>query len=395
MSSQTPAVADWVNPDVMNADPYPSYDRLRDAGSVCWVPAFNRYLVTSFSGCLFIEQHPEIFTSNVSGSTMTRALGGHPMLRKDDPEHAVERQALNPTLRPKRMEEVWAKVFSRNAERYIEQLLEIGPDDADLNRDFAAPYASKNLIDILGMGDDVAVEDCRRWSLDFIAGVGNVLDDPEIWSRCEASRAEVETLLDERIPFLRRHPDDSLLSLMIEADLAEEIIRSNFKLAISGGMNEPQHAITNTVWALDQHSEVKQRAKSDDRLWAVIFDETMRWQSPIGMFPRETLKPAEIDGRHVPAGASIGVVIAAANRDPNRFAQPERFDPDRKMQSHLAFGSGAHMCAGRWAAKSAIGTVGIPALYRRIPDLRVDKSREVEWFGWVFRGITHLPVTWD
>ncbi|MBX4289020.1 cytochrome P450, partial [Mycobacterium tuberculosis] len=87
---------------------------------------------------------------------------------------------------------------------------------ADLDRDYAAPVAAQNLVDLLGM-KDVAPEDMRRWSHAFIAGTGNLLDDPEIWRRCEAARDEVDTLLDELIPYYRRHPDASITPAMIAA----------------------------------------------------------------------------------------------------------------------------------------------------------------------------------
>ncbi|MDN3518109.1 cytochrome P450 [Aquisalimonas lutea] len=391
--SENAPVADWLDPAVMSSDPYPSYERLRSESPIAWAPAFKRYLVTSYSGCLTVEQHPEVFTSNVSGGTMVRALGGQPMLRKDDPEHAVERQAVNPTLRPKRMKEVWADIFERNAESYLEQLISVGPDEADLDRDFAAPYASKNLIDVLGLGG-VDVGDLRAWSHAFIAGIGNVLDDEEIWRRCDVAQAEVEAVLDERIPYLKRHPDDSMISLMISAGLSEDQIRSNVKLTISGGMNEPQHAITNIVWLLDRHDETKARVLGDGGLWPSVFDEAVRWQSPIGMFPRETVESTEIDGVRLPAGAPVGVVVASANRDEQKFKDPDVFNVAREAVPHLGFGSGAHMCAGRWAAKSAVGDVGVPRLYQRLPGLRVDDRRETGVAGWVFRGITKLPVTW-
>ena len=121
-------VADWVDPSGSISDPYPTY------ASACarrlrW-PGFrrcNKFLVTSYAGCHAVELDQEIFSANVSGATMNRALGAQPMLRKDDPDHAADRAAINPVLRPKNIKEAWAPVFERNARTYLDVLEEKGP----------------------------------------------------------------------------------------------------------------------------------------------------------------------------------------------------------------------------------------------------------------------------
>ncbi|MFD1211923.1 cytochrome P450, partial [Arthrobacter sp. GCM10027362] len=387
-------VAGWLEPADLAADPYPAYARLRAQTPVAWVPALNRYLVTGYAECHAVEQDQELFSANVGGATMSRALGARPMLRKDDPEHAADRAAVNPTLRPKNIKEAWAPVFEHNARTYLEVLAGQGPDAADLNRDYAAPVAAQNLIDLLGL-KDVAVEDMRRWSHAFIAGTGNLLDDPEIWARCDAAREELDALLAGLVPYYRQHPDGSITSALANSGLPDDNVAANVKLTISGGMNEPQHMVTNIVWALDRHPEQRARVLADRTLWPAVFDETVRWLSPIGMYPRETTRPVVLGGVELPAGAPVGVVVGSANRDEAVFANAAAFDIARPKQAHLAFGSGVHLCAGHWAAKTSIGQFAVPLLYDRFPGLRTDERRPEAWDGWVFRGLTSLPVTWD
>ncbi len=388
-------VADWVDPAALISDPYPTYERLRREAPVAWVPALKKFLVTSYAGCHAVELDQEIFSANVSGATMNRALGAQPMLRKDDPDHAADRAAINPVLRPKNIKEAWAPVFERNARMYLDVLEEKGPGQADLNRDYAAPVASQNLIDLLGL-KDVRVEQMRRWSHDFIAGAGNVLDDQAIWDRCEASRAELDAILDELIPFYQQHPNASMTSALANSGLPFDNVAANVKLTISGGMNEPQHMVTNIVWALSRHTEQLDKVLHDDALWPAVFDETVRWLSPIGMYPRETTQETTLGGVRLPAGAGIGVVVASANRDVDHFGPTAgEFDIFRPKTSHLAFGSGVHLCAGHWAAKTSIGQIAVPLAYQRFPGLRTDETRPETWDGWVFRGITSLPVTWN
>ena len=397
-TTSTPAVptADWVDPAALMADPYPTYRRLLAESPVAWVPALGRYLVTSAAACRAVEEDQQTYSASVTGgaATLIRALGATPMLRKDDPEHAAERRAVNPVLRPKTLRTRWEPVFERNARAQLEVLRERGPDEADLDRDYAAPLAAQNLIDLLGLRG-ASPADMQRWSHAFIAGTGNLHDDPEIWRRCDAARDEVDALLGELVPHYRAHPDDTITSALLQGGLPLSAVAANVKLTISGGMNEPQHVVSGTVWALSRHPDQRDRVLADPSLWPAVFEEAVRYLSPIGMYPRETTRPVELAGVPLPAGAPIGVVVAAANRDPAAFERPDEFDVARPRRPHLGFGSGVHLCAGHWAARISIGEIAVPLLYAQLPGLRTDPRREEAWHGWVFRGLTSLPVTWD
>ncbi|MCR3721987.1 MULTISPECIES: cytochrome P450 [Prauserella salsuginis group] len=396
MTTEVPT-ADWIDPVTMNADPYPSYRRLRQESPVAWVPALGQFLATGYRACRAIEDDQRSFSAGCTSGTsakMARALGGQPMVNKDDPDHTHERRVINPGLRPKQLRDRWTPVFEANARTYLETLREHGPDDADLNRDYAAPVAARNLIDLLGFRD-VEVDVMREWSNAFVSGVGNLFDDPETWKRNDRACAEVGAVLDELVPYYRSHPDDSMISALANAELTDEQILANVNLTITGGMNEPQHAVTSTVWALDRHREQRDQTLDDPALWPAVFDETVRWLSPIGMYPRQATEDVVLNGVTVPEGALIGVVVAAANRDNGEFERGEEFDIHRPKRPHLAFGSGVHMCAGHWAARIAIGEIAVPLLYGELPGFRPDTRRDESWFGWFFRGLTELPVTWD
>ena len=305
-----------------------------------------------------------------------------------------ERAPINPGLRAKSVRASWAPRFERNARLQLEVLREHGPERAELNRDYAAPVAARNLVDLLGLRE-ATPEQMERWSHAFIAGVGNLGDDASVWARCDDAQREVDDHLDALLPHLRRHPDASMTSALVNSGLAESAVRANVKLTISGGMNEPQHMVTNVVWALSRHPDQRDRVLADPALWPVVFDEALRWLSPIGMYPRETTRATALDGVELPRGAVLGVVIGAANRDPATFGHAERFDIARPERAHLGFGSGVHLCPGHWAARIAIGEIAVPLLYASLPGLRTDPRRDEAWFGWVFRGLTELPVTWD
>ena len=393
ISSHKVPIVDWIDPVTLARDPYSTYRRLREEAPVAWSPAIRKVLISSYAGCSFAERHPEFFSSDVSGAAMVRALGGRPLIRKDDPEHATERRAMNKALRPKQIMEVWAGKFEANARHYLELMTAEGTAAADLNSDYAAPVAAKNLCDMLGMTDVLPV-DLARWSADFIAGSGNVLDNQDVWDRCDKSRAQCDAALDNLLPRLRRHPDASITSMLLEGGMSEEQVRSNVKLTISGGVNEPQHMITNMVWLLDRNPRQRTEVFESQELWTRCFDEAVRFFSPIGMVTRETVKEIEVEGVIVPARTQVGMILASANRDDTQFPKPDVFDIHRSSGGNLAFGSGVHQCAGKWAARKAIGEIAVPLLYEKLPHLRQDPEKTESWGGWVFRGLTSFPVIW-
>lgn len=387
------ATLDPIDLSVMTLEPYETYERLRELGPAVWVPAVSRFLVTSYDACRSAEADQVTFTSELQNATLDRALGGVSMIRKNDPQHSADRAPMGSVLRPKLIREKWTSIFERNARTYLAALVERGPDEADLNDDYAEPVSAQNIADMFGL-PGVSYVDIVRWSHAFIAGAANILDDPEIWARCATAASEVGTLLDELIPYYRRNPDGSVTSALANSSLPDDSIHTNIKLAISGGLNEPQHMITGSVWALSRHPDQRAQALADPSLWSAVFDEAARWMTPIGMLTRETTKATTLTGVELPAGANLGLVIAAANRDPTVFERPASFDIGRPKKTHLAFGSGVHLCAGAWAARVSVGEVAVPLLYRELPGLRSDPRRPAEWKGWVGRGLTSLPVTW-
>src|SRR5690606_28890484 len=179
--------ADWVTIPDLHADPYPIYHRLRETAPIHWVPAVNRYLVIGYEACHTIELDQERFSADETGSLMKRSMG-HSMLRKDDPEHEVERKAYGGVLRPKAIARHWNAVFERNCATYLERLRAAGPG-ADLVREFAAPYAAENLRVVLGFRN-ATQEDMQRWSQTLIDGTGNYADDPDVWAAAERSSRE-------------------------------------------------------------------------------------------------------------------------------------------------------------------------------------------------------------
>ncbi|MGM0929905.1 MAG: cytochrome P450 [Actinomycetota bacterium] len=383
--------ADWVTIPDLYRNPYPIYQKLRAESPVHWVPAVNRYMVTSYQACHVIEQDQERFSADETNSLMKRAMG-HSMLRKDDPEHDVDRKSYGNVLRPKAIKEHWNAIFQANSDKYLAQLKAAGPG-ADFVWDYAAPYAAENLRLIMGF-HNASQEDMQRWSQTMIDGTGNYADDPEVWAKSEQSYNEVDDAIDEILPYLRKNPDSSLLSGMTSMPIPLEAIRANMKMTIGGGLNEPRDVLGTTVWALLANPDQLAQVLADDTLYARAFEESVRWVAPIGMYPRETTAETVLEGVRLPAGARLGIVVGAANRDPAVFEDPESFNINREKKPHLAFGGGNHFCAGAWVARASVAQIAMPQVFRELPNLRLDPDNAPVDAGWVFRGMTKMPVLW-
>ncbi|MGO3153885.1 MAG: cytochrome P450 [Galactobacter sp.] len=389
-------VADWVTIDELYRDPFPIFERLRAEGGVHWVPAVNRYLVTSYAAVHDTEMNKETFSADEEGSLMKRAMG-HSMLRKDDPDHQVERRSWQPVLRPSVVKRTWLPVFEANAEKYLKRFREMGPGH-DVVWDFAAPYAAENLRAVIGLHNATAA-DLQRWSQTLIDATGNYANDPDVWAKGEASFNEVDDALDEMIAWHSKHPDASLLSTLLGlpgAQMPLESIRANVKMTIGGGLNEPRDAIGVAAHALLADSGQRMLVESGRISWDEVFEEAIRWVAPIGMYSRQTTRDTVLQGIRLPAGAKLGICLLSANRDTTQWKDPARFDATRSGEgAHLAFGKGIHVCLGAWIAKSEVATVALPKLFTTLTHLRHDPDRPATAGGWVFRGMTSLPVVWN
>jgi cytochrome P450 len=369
----------------LSRDPYPVYRRLREEGACVWLDAANRYVVPRWEDVVGLDELPGI-TAREEPSLMTRAMG-RTMLRTDGEEHARLRAPAHAPLRIRGFAERWGDMLGREAHDLLAPLRDRG--HMDVLRDFAGPFAARTLKLLLGL-HAARDEDLEFASQAFIDGVGNYADDAETWQRCERANR----LIDEAITAdWARAEDGTVLRALIDAGtLAEEEVRANVKLFISGGLNEPRDVIATTLHALLADPEQEALAREDPDNLAKATEESLRWMSPIGMFPRVVHDDTELGGVDLPTGTRIGVLIASANRDERHWEDPDRFDLRRATVRHLAFSRGPHVCPGAYLARQQITDAALPALLA-LPGLRLTTTG-VRYQGWVFRGPARLDVMW-
>ncbi|MFD2055792.1 cytochrome P450 [Mesorhizobium calcicola] len=392
MGEPVKVVSDIVFEDLL-ANPYPVFKRVRDLGPVVKVEAANIMMVTRFDDVMNIERDPETFSSVNPGSLLNTVIGPN-LMRKDGDDHARERAALDPSLRPGVVKRCWADPMRAIADEVIAQIEHKG--EAEFFEELAAPIAARALGEILGF-EGVDWQTMVFWSQSLIDGSGNYSHDPEIARKAKEAAREVEALVDRMLPRHRENPNPSMLSSMLQADPPQSVeqIYANIKVALGGGLNEPRDSILTMILGLLQNPDQLERVRADPSLWAPAFEEAVRWISPIGMYPRRLTRDAEISGTLVKAGEQVGLCVGAANHDDRRFADPEKFDVFREKKSHLAFGAGSHFCAGTWVSRALVSQIVVPMVFERLRNLRLKDPELVRVRGWVFRGPTYMPVVWD
>jgi len=380
-----------VDPAAFWADPYPLLAEMRATAPICFVPELGATLITRRDDIHLCEKNVAVFSSDQPGGLMN-VLMGHNMMRKDGDEHRRERFVYYPTISPRKVEQVWSALFEQLADAVLDDFEDSG--SVDLVPDYATAVSGEALKAVTGL-TQVRFQDLNAWSQAMIDGVANYTGNPELESRCHDATAAIDAAISERLPEIKQQSDYSLLSVMTEAGMPEEMVRANIKLTISGGQNEPRDAIAGAIWALLTHPDQLDLALSGEVSWLQVFEEYCRWIAPIGMSPRRVAVEHTYGGVVFEPEERVFFMFGSGNRDEQYFDEPDRFDVTRDTTASLHFGAGPHFCAGAAASRSLVGDVALPKIFERLDNLEIDLGNApVEFGGWAFRGPLRLPVTW-
>ena len=374
----------------LDEDPYPIYQRLRRDAPVLRVKATGRTLLTKAEDTKYVKDNPALFSSNDPNTPMKRAFQAHTLMRKDGDDHMRERMAMAPAFSPKVIRTDWMPQYMRVAEEYVSRLPR--GETVDLFPALAGPYAARGLAILLGI-EEASDDDLQHWSQTLIDAAGNFGWQDEPFARSDRANDEMNRLFDSLQDRHRAVPNNSALSVMLNADDPIETtqIYSNIKIAIGGGINEPRDALNTILYGLltnpDQLAEVK---RQND--WERAFEEGIRWVAPIQVSSRLVLEDTEIRGCHIPKGDTVMTIQASANRDEDRYEDGESYQVYREKKSHQAFGNGPHFCQGSHVARRAVAAVMLPLLFEKFPNMSIPNLDDVIWRGFGFRGPTQIPI---
>lgn len=386
----TAPVNDRVTLPQLIDDPYPIFRAMRAETPVVDVPCLRRTLLTKAADCKMVKDNPGLFSNNDPTTPMERAFEAHTLMRKDGAAHQRERRAMMPTFGRGNLRDIWVPMYERFAEEYLDRL----PRDEtiDLFPALAGPLAARILAECMGL-PDVSDDDIQHWSQALIDGAGNfgLLDEP--FDRVAKANQQMNSVFARHAERLKAAPDQSALSVMVNADdpIPWSQIVANVKIAIGGGINEPRDALLTVIYGLltnpDQLEEI--RASGN---WSAAFEEGVRWVAPIQASSRLVLEDTEIRGIDVPKGTVVMTSQASANHDEDVYEEGHLYNALRKSVPHQSFGSGPHFCMGMHMARMMVGRTLLPMMFARFPNMRLDRAEDVQWKGFGFRGPINLPI---
>ncbi len=391
------------HPDVRR-DPYPTWRRLREAAPLVRVRLLGGWATGRYAQAERILRDP-CFSTNRNAvplmAAMKRATRDAPELRNlvdenllmiDGERHVRLRGLVSKAFTPRRVEQLRGRIEEIVDER-LDRVAACG--SMDVVRDLARPLPGIVIGELLGTPARDH-DSLLRWSeqlaelLDPLSG-RNGLEPPR--QATEAAAAYFRALLAER----RASPRDDLLSAMLTAEVAGESLSEGELIALctlilAAGHETTVNLIGSAVLLLLRHPGERKRLQEDASLLPSAVEECLRFEPPVQLTDRAVVAPCELGGVALRPGTIVAVVIAAANRDPERFVDPDRFDVSRSGERHLAFGLGAHFCLG--AALARLETqLALGGLLRRFPDFsgRVDA---IEWRrSAVLRGPIAVPIS--
>lgn len=385
-------------------DPYPWYAALHRHGPVSAIPVRDehRTVVAVAGGYDLVDRvlrDPEWYKGTPPGWQDQEILRTFfsSMMFIDPPDHTRMRAVFAKTFTPRRLSAL-EPVIARVVDERLDRLAEAGAGgtEVDFVADFAYPVPALVMAEFIGLPEaDLAWYRQRvDWIDEFMDVAGKT---PERLARANQAADELRGYYRELIAHRRRQPGEDLISGLVEVldaggvELTEEELISNLIVLFNASFVTTVYMFSNGLPLLLAHPEVVAALPGDDALAAGCVDEILRMESPVHFLARSAPRDTDLDGVPVKAGANVLLLIAAANRDPSRFPDPDRFDPRRGGPPSLAFGVGLHFCLGSAVSKLE-GRLALPRLFARFPRLALRETPT--YSGSLFlRGVDKLLVT--
>ncbi|MCI0611073.1 MAG: cytochrome P450 [Anaerolineae bacterium] len=421
------SLSNLMHPEV-RANPYRFYAQLRAQDPVYWDEELGFWVLTRYADIASVYSDDRFsraqgLMSNFRRLAESEQRIAEPVYRSfsktmfyaDPPYHTHLRGLMNNAFTPRRVEQMRPYI-----QRIVDELLDNVQvkGHMDVIHDLAYPLPVMVIAELLGL----PVEDRARfkgWSDDLFAILGTVRHSPQLMERAAQSLAEMTAYVTELSHVRRQQPRDDLLSVLLNivdedeqlecphphhaqgqlardhratAQLTQEELVANINILLSTGHETTTHLIGNGLLALLQNPDQMQKLRDQPVLAASAIEEMMRYDNPVQITYRSAIEDVEISGKQIHKGDLINSILGSANRDTERYTDPDRFDITRNEGRHLNFGLGIHFCIGaslvRLEAEIAFNTI-----LRRFPNLRL-AADHLDWQEHpVFRGLKSLPVS--
>jgi cytochrome P450 len=389
------------------SDPYATYRRLRAENPVHWCEPWRQWVITRFDDVLAVNRDPARFSSAgwerkfISDLPpelqqlphMQRHYGTKVVSMTDPPEHTRLRRLVVRSFTPRVLEALRPGIESLVRE-HLDRVQ--GRPTMDAIADFAYPLPAIVIGRLLGAPDD-ARDLFMRWSKDIVDFVGTGHADAERALRNEETLREFRAFLEPIIRDRRDNPRDDLMSILASPNehgerLSDDELVSTCIVFLFAGHETTANLIGNGLLALLKHPEQLAVLREQPELAATAVEELLRYDSPVQRNRRIASVDVELGDKHIRQGDSVMVFMGSANRDPEKFPDPDALDVTRAPNQHMAFGHGIHFCVG--AALSRIeAPIAIAALLDRFPRVRLADGYREQWRPNItFRGLESLEL---
>lgn len=364
-----PAARIFGEPPV--ADPYPEYERIRAKG-----PVFRSRIgligTTNHALCNTVLRDnawhtvdPDTFNP-VSWDPSIAHPVEHSLLAMNPPEHTKLRRVVAPWFTPRALRERGERV-QRTVHEFLDHLAE--RERFDLISEFATRVPVRVICDLLDV-DDERHADFARWGEILGSTIDGVRNLRQIRAVDQAAR-EMTAYFTELVERRRADPGEDVVSGLVAHDeefSARDLV-ATAGLLLGAGFETTRNLIGNGMLALLRHPEQFQLLREEPERAGNAVEEILRYDSPVQQTARVPLADAELGGVRVPRGRLFGILLGAANRDPEVFTDPRRFDITRaNAREHLSFSGGAHFCLGAGLARME-GEIALRELVTRFPKL--------------------------
>ena len=390
-----------LDPEVL-ANPYPLYRQLREQDPVHWDPYLHAWVVTRYADVVTVLHRfraartpaPERLDELGMGEIgPIAAVMVKQMLFLDQPEHGRVRRLASAAFTPRRVARL------RDHIRQItEDLIDGLPADGefDVMSRLANPLPAIVTAEMLGV-PTTDHEMLKSWSQDFAEMLGNFQHNPGRAAKVLTSVEEMVAYFNAAVTAEATRPTEGLINALVTAEvdgdrLTEDEIVANVIVTMVGGQETTTNLIGNGLLTLLRRPDQLERLRADPELMPSAVEELLRYESPSQHTARLAPADAVLGDRPIPEGAAVIAVMGAANRDPERFPDPDRIDLARPDNRHVAFGWAGHFCFGAPLARIE-GALAFEALLARFGELSLAPDEEIRWrpnLG--LRGLTSLRV---
>jgi pimeloyl-[acyl-carrier protein] synthase len=392
-----------TEPAVM-ASPYRFYRELRQADPVHWDPFLHAWIVTRYADIVTVLTRfsadrtltPEQLDGMGLGALKPiMEVVARQMLFRDPPAHTRLRNLCAAAFTPARV-----AVLRGHIQDIADGLIDrfIGQGRADIVDDFAAPMPAIVTAEMLGVPVS-DYEKLKQWSIDFAEILGNFQHPPDRVARVAASVRDMTEYFRSAIRRQETDPTEGLVNSMVKAQvdgarLTEEEMVANLILTMIGGQETSTNLISSGLLTLLRHPAQMQMLLDDPSLVPMASEELLRYESPIQHTARVAHEDFLLGGKIIRRGQSVVAVLAAGNRDPERFPNPDVLDVKRGDKGHLAFGWAAHFCFGASLARIEV-PIALGALLRRLKNLELATENFAWHENFGLRGLSSLQVRFE